>query len=313
VLRPPVAPSNESLTPAPSGAAAAVALPPQDNLLQQLGHWLASPQSWTLAPWLLFLLVVLLFALGGELVAPYNPTAPDAVSRLLPPLSESRRGFHLLGTDTLGRDVFSAVIAGTRLTVVIASASMLIGMLLGVVLGMAAGYYGGLVDRIAMRLAEAQTAMPMFLVAIFLLTVFGPTVLNVIIILPSLVWPVFARVVRAETLRVRTSPFVEAAVATGCTDLTILGRHILGNVAPRIAVLAVIEIGHVMLAEAGLSFLGIGVQPPDTTWGLLIQRGKAYLAVAWWLAIMPGVLLGLTVLSLNMISRHFAAESGTAA
>jgi peptide/nickel transport system permease protein len=150
-------------------------------------------------------------------------------------------------------------------------------------------------------------------VAIFFLTVLGPTVLNMIIILPALVWPVFARVVRGETLRLRDTPFIEAAVAAGCTNRAILGTHILPNVAPRIAVLAVIEVGHVMLAEAGLSFLGIGVQPPDTTWGLLIARGRPYLAVAPWLAIMPGVLLGLTVLALNMLSRHFAAASGSAA
>jgi peptide/nickel transport system permease protein len=313
LLRSPISAPDDAAALTSNGLAAAGWTPPDERPLERLQHWLANPQTWALAPWLVFLLIVLVFAVGGDLVAPYRSTDQNAVARLLPPLSESRRGFHVLGTDTLGRDVFSTIIAGSRLTVFIASVSMLVGALLGVTLGMAAGYYGGLVDRIGMRLAEAQTAMPMFLVAIFLLTVLGPTVLNVIIILPSLVWPVFARVVRAETLRVRTSPFVEAAIATGCTDLTILSRHILANVAPRIAVLAVIEIGHVMLAEAGLSFLGIGVQPPDTTWGLLIQRGRPYLAVAWWLAIMPGVLLGLTVLSLNMISRHFASESGTAA
>jgi peptide/nickel transport system permease protein len=263
--------------------------------------------------WLGFLLLVLLFAIFGEALAPYSPTAQDPISRLTPPFSASRRGFHLLGTDTLGRDVLSAVIAGARLSLFIGAVATAIGALIGVALGMLAGYYGGTIDRLSMRLAEVQTAMPMFLVAIFFLTVLGPTVLNVLIILPALVWPVFARVVRAETLRLRHSLFVEAAVATGCTDRAILWSHILANVAPRIAVLAVIEVGHVMLAEAGLSFLGIGVQPPDTTWGLLIARGRPYLAVAWWLAIMPGVFLGLTVLSLNMLSRRFAAEAGTAA
>lgn len=263
--------------------------------------------------WLAFLAVMLLCAILGEYLAPYTPTSQDPISRLLGPFSTSRRGFHLLGTDTLGRDVLSAIIAGARLTLVIGAVATAAGALIGVTLGMVAGYYGGAVDRFVMRLAEAQTAMPMFLVAIFFLTILGPTVLNVLLILPTLVWPVFARVVRAETLRLRTSLFIEAAVATGCTDRTILWSHILANVAPRIAVLAVIEVGHVMLAEAGLSFLGIGVQPPDTTWGLLIARGRPYLAVAWWLAILPGVFLGLTVLSLNMLSRRFATEVGTAA
>ena len=188
----------------------------------------------------------------------------------------------------------------------------------GVALGMLAGFYGGLVDRLVMRLTEAQTAMPMFLVAIFFLTVIGPTILNVMIILPTLVWPVFARLVRAESGRIRACLFVEAAIASGCTDWAVLWYHILPNLAPRIAVLAVIEIGHVLWGPAiartrGLSFLGVGVKPPESTWGLLIARGRPYLAVAWWLAIIPGLMLGLTVLALNMLSRHFAKLRGAAA
>jgi peptide/nickel transport system permease protein len=263
--------------------------------------------------WIGYLLVIGLFALTGSDLAPYDPTAQQVLARLLPPLSSSSRGFHWLGTDQLGRDVLSNVVAGARLTLFIGLLSTFAGMAIGVALGMVAGYYGGAVDRLVMRLSEAQTAMPMFLVAIFFLTVMGPTVLNVVVILPTLVWPAFARLVRAETMRLRNSLFVEAAVASGCTELGILAYHILPNLASRIAVLAVIELGHVMLAEAGLSFLGVGVQPPETTWGLLIARGRAYLAVAWWLAIMPGIVLGLTVLALNLLSRRFAAASGAAA
>lgn len=263
--------------------------------------------------WLAFLLGLLVLALTGAALAPYEPTQQNVVSRLSPPLSSSRLGFHALGTDQLGRDVLSQMIAATRLTLSIAALSTAMGMAIGVALGLAAGFYGGLADRLAMRLTEAQTAMPMFLVAIFFLSVLGPTVLNVVIILPSLVWPAFARLVRAEVLRLRTTLFVEAARAIGCSNLTILWSHILPNVASRIVALAVIEVGHVMLAEAGLSFLGVGVQPPDATWGLLIARGRPYLAVAWWLAIMPGVLLGLTVLALNVLARRYAVERGPAA
>jgi peptide/nickel transport system permease protein len=269
--------------------------------------------SWSLLIWIGFLLVIALFALTGSDLAPYDPTAQQVRARLLPPFSSSDRGFHWLGTDQLGRDLLSNMIAGARLTLFIGLISNFVGMAIGVALGMLAGYYGGAVDRFVMRLSEAQTAMPMFLVAIFFLTVLGPTVLNVVIILPTLIWPAFARLVRAETMRLRGCLFVEAAVASGSTDWSVLWSHILPNMAPRIAVLAVIELGHVMLAEAGLSFLGIGVQPPATTWGLLIARGRAYLAVAWWLAIMPGIMLGLTVLALNMLSRRFATTSGTAA
>lgn len=269
--------------------------------------------SWGLVIWIGYLLAITLFALTGGDLAPYDPTVQQVMARLLPPFSSSSRGFHWLGTDQLGRDLLSNMIAGARLTLFIGLVSNVVGMAIGVCLGMLAGYYGGAVDRFVMRLSEAQTAMPMFLVAIFFLTVLGPTVLNVVIILPTLIWPSFARLVRAETLRLRSALFVEAAVATGATDWSVLWSNILPNMAPRIAVLAVIELGHVMLAEAGLSFLGVGVQPPSTTWGLLIARGRAYLAVAWWLAIMPGIMLGLTVLALNMLSRRFAATSGGAA
>src|SRR5262245_19924220 len=269
--------------------------------------------NWSLLIWMGYLLLIAVFAVTGSELAPYDPTAQNVVARLSPPWSWSSRGFHWLGTDQLGRDVLSNMIVATRLTLFIGLVSTFAGLVIGVALGMMAGYYSGGVDRLIMRLTEAQTAMPMFLVAIFFLTVLGPTVLNVVIILPTLIWPAFARLVRAETMRLRGSLFVEAAVASGCTDRGILWYHILPNLASRIVVLTVIELGHVMLAEAGLSFLAVGVQPPATTWGLLIARGRPYLAVAWWLAIMPGVMLGLTVLALNMLSRRFATLSGTAA
>lgn len=271
-----------------------------------VGRWIADASVYL---WVVVLALIGLAAITGTLFAPYDPTSQNVVARLQPALSESQRGFHWLGTDPLGRDLLSALIAGARLTLLIGVSATALGMVIGVTLGMLAGYFGGWVDRVIMRLSEAQTAMPMFLVAIFFLIVLGPNVLNLVIILPTLVWPVFARIVRAETLRLRDRPFIEAAIAAGSTPVTIIWSHILPNVAPRIIVLAVIEIGHVMLAEAGLSFLGVGVQPPDTTWGLLIARGRPYLAVAPWLAIMPGVVLAVTVLALNMLSRRFASVS----
>jgi peptide/nickel transport system permease protein len=270
-------------------------------------------KEWNVLLWSGYLLLVFAFIVMGERIAPYDPTGQLVTARLRPLFAESSRGFHWLGTDQLGRDVLSNIIVAARLTLFIGLVSTAVGMVIGVALGTVAGFYGGIVDRLTMQLTEAQTAMPMFLVAIFFLSIMGPSILNVMIILPTLVWPAFARLVRAETMRFRGALFVEAAFASGCTDWAVLGLHILPNLAPRIAVLAVIEIGHVMLAEAGLSFLGVGVQPPDTTWGLLIARGRPYLAVAWWLAIMPGVFLGLTVLALNMLSRRLAGASGTAA
>ena len=260
----------------------------------------------------LFLLLLVAASIVPDVFAPHDHEAQNLRARLLGPGESSPEGLHLLGTDSLGRDLFSRMVVGTRLTLFIAVAGTLIGAVVGVLFGLLGGYFGGRTDRLLMRLGEAQTAMPMFLVAILLLILLGPSVLILLVVLPCLVWPIFARVVRAEALRLREETFIEASIATGCSTATILGRHLLPNVAPRILVLCVVEIGHVMLSEAGLSFLGVGVQPPDTTWGLLISEGRPLLAVAWWLTILPGVLLGITVLVLNLLGRYWEARSGAA-
>ena len=260
----------------------------------------------------LFLVLLVAASIVPDVFAPYDHDAQNLRYRLLGPGESSPEGLHLLGTDSLGRDLFSRMVVGTRLTLFIAVTATLIGAGVGVLFGLLGGYFGGRTDRLLMRLGEAQTAMPMFLVAILLLSLLGPSVIILIFVLPCLVWPIFARVVRAEALRLREETFIEASIATGCSTATILGRHLLPNVAPRILVLCVVEIGHVMLSEAGLSFLGVGVQPPDTTWGLLISEGRPLLAVAWWLTILPGVLLGISVLVLNLLGRYWEARSGAA-
>ncbi len=259
-----------------------------------------------------FLLLLVAFSVAPDLFSWHDPQRQNLRSRLQGVWTSSPEGFHLLGTDSLGRDLFARMVAGTRLTMFIAVASTLIGAAIGVLFGLLGGYFRGRTDRLLMRLGEAQTAMPMFLVAILLLSLLGPSITILLIVLPCLVWPIFARVVRAEAMRLRDATFIEASVATGCSTTTILGRHLLPNVAPRILVLCVVEVGHVMLSEAGLSFLGVGVQPPQTTWGLLISEGRPLLAVAWWLTILPGVLLGITVLVLNLLGRYWESRSGAA-
>ena len=260
-----------------------------------------------------FLALMVAWVVAPDVFAPYDAERLDPRNRLIGPFGDSAVGTHWAGTDSLGVDLFSLMVQGARLTFYIAIVATLLGAGVGVVVGMLAGYFGGVTDRFIMRLGEAQTAMPMFLVAILLLSLLGPSVTILIIVLPTLVWPIFARVVRAETLQIKQATYIEAAVATGCSTPAVLGRHVLPNVVPRILVLFVVEIGHVMLAEAGLSFLGVGVQPPDITWGLLISDGRPLLTVAWWLTILPGVLLSLTVLSLNILSRRFEQYAGAAA
>lgn len=255
--------------------------------------------------WLAILAVIVVMAVFGPWISPFAHDAQNVRAKFLGPLSSSDSGFHLFGTDELGRDVFSKVIAGARLTVFIGAMSTLIGATVGTILGMLAGYKGGWIDRLVMRLTEAQTAMPMFLIALLLLSSLGASVWNLIAILPTYIWPTFARLIRAETMRMRTSPFIEAAVALGCTTRTILRRHLLPNLAGRVAVLMAISVGQVILSEAGLSFIGAGVQNPDVTWGLLISSGRKYLTVAWWVTVFPGLFVGLTVFALNGVARRF--------
>ncbi len=273
------------------------------GLLEKRGWWLFA----------LFLSLMAAWAIFPGVFAPYDANYLNPRNRLISPGGASPEGSHIAGTDGLGVDLFSQMVEGARLTLMIAVVATLLGAAIGVTVGMLAGYFGGVVDRMLMRLGEAQTAMPMFLVAILLLSLLGPSVTILIIVLPTLVWPIFARVVRAETLQIKQATYIEAAVATGCPTSVVLYRHVLPNVVPRILVLFVVEIGHVMLAEAGLSFLGVGVQPPDITWGLLIAEGRPLLTVAWWLTILPGVLLSVTVLSLNILSRRFEQYAGAAA
>lgn len=259
--------------------------------------------------WVAILLVVVAVAAAGDRAAPQDPFAQAPNQRLLPPLSRTATGVHWLGTDELGRDFLSRIILAARLTVFIGLTAAVIGLVIGTAVGMCAGYFGGWVDRVGMRLTEVQTAMPMFLLVILLMAVTGPSVTNLVLLLPTFVWPTVARVVRADTQQLRAAPFVTGAIALGASNRQVLIGHILPNLAPRLAVLFVMEIGQIVLAEAGLSFLGAGVQDPDLTWGLLIASGREYLAVAWWLTVLPGVLLASAVFAVNMLTRGFERRS----
>lgn len=259
--------------------------------------------------WVAILLALVVVAVAGAAFAPQDPAAQAPADRLLPPLSRTGAGLHLLGTDELGRDFLSRVIMATRLTVFIGLTASVIGLIIGTAVGMCAGYFGGWVDRVGMRLTEVQTAMPMFLLVILLMAVTGPSVVNLLLLLPTFVWPTVARIVRTDTQQLRAAGFVTGATALGANSRQVLYWHILPNLAPRLAVLFVMEIGQVVLAEAGLSFLGAGVQDPDLTWGLLIASGRRYLAVAWWLTMLPGVFLAIAVFAVNMLTRNFERRS----
>lgn len=240
-------------------------------------------------------LVALVGILAPLLIPPEAATAMDMKARLAPPSAS-----HLFGTDQLGRDILIRVLLGTRLSLEIAVTAVLISIVVGLPLGMVSGYFGGRIDNVLMRLVDTLLAFPALLLALTISAVLGPNLQNTIIAIGVAFTPYLARIVRGEALRVAQMPYVEAARSAGTTDLFILIRHVLPNILPAIIVQATISLAFAILAEAGLSFLGLGTQPPEASWGLMIQASRDYLERAPWTALAPGGAVALTVLGLNM-------------
>jgi peptide/nickel transport system permease protein len=247
----------------------------------------------------LLLAVLVLIALLGPFAGLPDPGRQALGDRLAPPLTTSADGtLHLLGTDQLGRDVLSRVVHGARVSLAVASAVLLLGGLSGSLLGMIVGYRGGRLESVLMRLADFQMAFPPLLLAIFLLYVVGASLFNLVAFLVLLTWVGFARLARGQTLALRQQLFVEAAIALGCSEQRILWRHLLPHLVPVLLVAGVFEFASLLLAEASLSFLGLGVQPPEASWGLMLAQGNAFVTSgAWWLVAAPGLAMFLTTLA----------------
>lgn len=241
-------------------------------------------------------------ALAAPWVSPTDPLAQDLAKRLIPPAWQSGGSLrHLLGTDQLGRDVLARVIHGGRVTLIVGFACAFIAGVVGTLLGVVAAYVGGRVDNLIMRVADVQLSLPFIILAIALVAVLGPSLFNIIIVLGLTSWVRFARVVRAETLVIRESNYVEAVVALGASTWRIIWRHILPNVASSIIVVATLEVPRLILMEASLSFLGLGVQPPTPSWGSMAADGRTYLTIAWWLTTVPGLAITVVALSVNLL------------
>ena len=260
------------------------------------------------AKWPLVALIILFLvgiaAVFGPSLAPRDPNRQNIMTRLQAPMTPDRRGEinHLLGTDTLGRDMLSRLIYGARVSIFVGFAAVVIGGLLGTFLGLVAGYYGGRLDDAIMRLADIQLAFPFVLLAIMFLVVMGPGLWNLILILGIAQWVTYARIARAQTIGQREKEYVEAARALGARSATILYGTILPNILAPLTVIASFNVASVILAEAALSFLGLGVPPTVPTWGgMLAESREQLLAGRWWLAIYPGVAIMLTVLSFNIL------------
>jgi peptide/nickel transport system permease protein len=197
--------------------------------------------------------------------------------------------------------VFSRLIYGARISLAVGVTSALVSGTVGVMLGIIAGYYGGWIDDLIMRLVDLQMSFPFLLLALMVLFVFGPSFLNVILVLALVRWMVYARVARGLTLSYRNSRFIDAAWITGNSDWRIITRHLIPNLASPIVILGTLEIAALILGEAALSFLGFGIQPPEPSWGLMISSGRDYISTAWWLTAFPGLAILLTALSLNLL------------
>jgi len=241
-------------------------------------------------------LVILLIAVFAPMVIPVDwTTKMDMRARLSPPTWA-----HPLGTDQLGRDLMYRVLLGARTSIVIASSAVLMSIVIGLPLGLISGYAGRTTDNVLMRLVDTLLAFPALLLALTISAVLGPNLQNTIIAIGIAFTPFLARIIRGEALRVAQMPYVEAARTAGNSDLRLILRHILPNIMPAVIVQSTISLAFAILAEAGLSFLGLGTQPPDASWGLMIQASRDYLDRAPWTALVPGAAVALTVLGLNM-------------
>lgn len=249
---------------------------------------------------------VVLTALGAASVAPHDPTQLNLRSRLLPPVwyPDGDPSF-ILGTDQLGRDVLSRLIFGSRVSLVVGVLGVSVSLMVGVALGLTSGFLGGWIDSVISRMLDTFMAIPFILLALAVIGVLGPgkgdSLLVLIIVLGLTGWVTFARVVRGEVLAVKTQEYVEAAHAIGQTQFKILLKHVLPNVTASIIVLATLQVATVIIAESSLSFLGLGVQPPTVTWGIMLSEGRDHLATSWWLATFPGLAITLTVLGIILL------------
>lgn len=251
------------------------------------------------------LLVLLGFGVGAAAapwVAPRDPLQQRVEKRLLPPVWDARGDpAYVLGTDAVGRDVLSRIVHGGRISLGVGFVGAGLGAIVGVTLGLIAGYFGGRLDAVLMRVADVQLAFPFIILAIALVAALGPSLVNIVVVLGLTSWVRFARVVRADTLVLRELESVAAVVALGGGHTRVLLRHVLPNLVSPIAVVTTLEIPRMILMEAALGFLGLGIQPPAASWGSMVSDGRRYLEVAWWVATFPGLAIMLVVLSVNLL------------
>ena len=244
----------------------------------------------------------MLMAILGEAFAPYPPNELSLSNKFIPPFwQEGGTMAHPLGTDMLGRDMLSRIMAGARVSFIVAILAISLGGVVGTAVGIAAGYYGGKVDPILMRTADATLAFPIILLAMLMALILGPSIQNVVISLGITLWARYAVVIRGEVLSLKERDFVALARVAGSSNLRIMFFHIFLNIRNTLLVMLTLQVGWAIIVEASLSFLGAGIPGPSPVWGSMISKGREYIAAAWWIPFFPGLAVAMVCLSFNMV------------
>ena len=254
-------------------------------------------------PWipLITICIMVFAAVFAPILSPYSPTKQTLSHKLLPPAwQEEGTSEHLLGTDILGRDILSRLIHGARVSMIVASTALLSGGVVGGALGIVSGYVGGKVDTLIMRAVDATLAFPTILFALLLAVTMGQGVLTVVLAVTLILWARFARVTRGEVLALKTNDYIALARIHGCSSFRIMAVHIMPNVFNTFMVMLTLHVGLVILTEASLSFLGAGIPPPTPSWGQMVADGRAKVASAWWISIIPGLAITMVVIAFNV-------------
>ena len=255
---------------------------------------------WPVIP-VVMLSILIMLAVFAPVIAPYDAKLGALEDRHIPPMLFGGDSDHILGTDGLGRDIFSRIVHGAQISILTTAVALGIGGTLGTFLGILSGYFGGWVDELIMRIVDIKYSVPLILIALSLATILGSSIGLLFGLLAFMVWGQFARQVRAEVLSIVKMDYVVAARSSGASPARIMYRHILPGVAGTVAVIGTLQVGAVVLTESSLSFLGAGVPPPTPSWGSMVAEGRLYIDTAWWVSLIPGVFIGLLVVSVTLL------------
>ena len=250
----------------------------------------------------IIVLVVVLISVFANVIIPCTPEEIDLANMAQPPCwLEGGSAEHILGTDILGRDVFSRILIGSRVSLLVGIFSVVVAGIIGTIMGILSGYFGGWIDSVVMRITDAFYSIPLTLFAMVILTIMDPGVLTLVFVIGVTNWPFYARMVRSEVLGLKNKEYIKAARTIGTSGKMIMLRHILPNILPTFIVVSTLSVASSILIEASLSFLGLGIQPPAVSWGVMLSDGRNYLATNWWMATFPGIAISLTVLGIMLL------------